>query len=214
MLAGVFGPRPAIVIVSIPILVSNTLLLVTGWRRIPRVFGGIWPMLVLGALGTLVGVELLASLDERIFAILIAVLVGVFLFGGERVLGDDPGGRRVRVAGPVVGFVGGVLQGSTSIAGPLVGSYFHARKVSPADFVVILAWLFQLNSIVQIASFGRLGLLEPRLVTLGVLSLVPNLVGLIAGIELRGRISPVTFRRIIVALLTLSVANLLWRTFL
>ena len=170
------------------------------------------PMLVLGAIGTVVGVQLLAQLDQRLFAALISGLVILFLIRGDRLLGDDPDARRVRIAGPIVGFVGGVLQGSTSIASPLVGSYFHARKLSAAEFVVVLAALFQLNSIVQIASFAVTGLLTPPLLALGIAGLVPNLLGLIAGIELRGRVSAVTFRRIIVVLLVLSVANLLWRT--
>lgn len=213
ILAGVFGPRAAVVIVSIPILVSNTLLLVTGWRVVPAVIRDIVPMLVLGAIGTLIGVQLLAQLDQRAFALLISLLVIVFLARGDRMLGDDPDARRVKVAGPAVGFLGGLLQGSTSIASPLIGSYFHARKLSTKEFVVVLAALFQLNSIVQIGGFLAFDLLTPDLLALGIVGLVPNLIGLIAGIELRGRISPVTFRRIIVALLVASVANLLWRAF-
>ncbi len=185
-----FGPRAAVVIVSIPILVSNTLLLVTGWRVVPRVIREIVPMLVLGAIGTFFGVQLLAQLDQRAFAVLISVLVIVFLLRGDRLLGDDPDARRVKVAAPVVGFVGGLLQGSTSIASPLVGSYFHARKLAAKEFVVVLAALFQLNSIVQIGGFVAFDLLTPELVALGIAGLVPNLAGLIAGIELRGRISP------------------------
>ena len=212
VLAGVFGPRAAVVIVSIPILASNTLLLVGGWRRVPAMLREAAPMMVLGPIGTVIGVQLLAYLDQRLFAVLISALVALFLLRGDRLLGDDPDARRVRVAGPLVGFVGGLLQGSTSIASPLVGSYFHARKVAPADFVVVLAALFQLNSIVQIGAFVFTGLLTPPLLALGVAGLVPNLLGLIAGIELRGRVSPVTFRRIIVVMLVLSIANLLWRT--
>lgn len=213
ILAAVFGPRSAVVIVSIPILVANTLLLVAGWRVVPRVIGGIAPILVLGAFGSLLGVQLLASLDQRVFALLISLLVVLFLARGERVLGSDPDARRMRVAGPAVGFLGGVLQGSTSIASPLVGSYFHARKLAPREFVVVLAALFQLNSIVQIGGFVQLGLLTSDLIALGTIGLVPNLLGLIAGIELRGRISPEAFRRVITVLLIASVANLLWRAF-
>jgi hypothetical protein len=211
ILAGVFGPRAAVVIVSIPILVSNTLLLVTGWRVVPRVIRDILPILGLGAIGTFLGVQLLAYLDQRLFSGLIALLVVLFLARGERVLGTDPDARRVRIAGPAVGFVGGILQGSTSIASPLVGSYFHARRLAPRDFVVVLAALFQLNSIVQIGGFLAFGLLSPDLLALGVAGLVPNLLGLIAGIEARGRIGAEAFRRVIVVLLVASVANLLYR---
>jgi hypothetical protein len=213
ILAGVFGPRAAVVIVAFPIFVANTLLLVTGWRRIPAVIGEIVPILVAGAIGTIAGVSLLAQLDQRVFAILISALVALFLLRGERLLGSDPSARRVRLAGPVVGLVGGALQGSTSIASPIVGGYFHTRRLASPDFVVVLAALFQLNSVVQIGGFLAYDLLTPELLGLGLLGIVPTLVGLIAGIELRGRISETRFRQVIVVMLVLSVANLLWRTF-
>jgi uncharacterized membrane protein YfcA len=212
VLAGVFGARPAVVVISIPILVANSLLLVTGWRVVPRILGGIRVMLLLGAVGSLVGVALLARLDQRVFALVISGLVVFFLARGERILGD-PGSRRVRVAGPAIGLVGGLLQGSTSIASPLVGSYFHALRVPAKEFVVILAALFELNSIVQIGGFIGFGMITPELLTLGVVSLVPSQLGLLLGIELRGRINAETFRRIITVLLLASVANLLWRAF-
>ena len=213
VLAGVFGPRAAVVIISIPILVANTLLLMHGWKRISGVLVEIWPMLLAGAVGTAIGVSLLAQLDQRLFAGLISLLVVLFLFRGERVLGDDPDARRVKATGPLIGLLGGTLQGSTSIASPLIGSYFHARRVTPKDFVVILAALFQLNSIVQIGGFLAYGLLTPELLALGIAGLVPTLLALMAGIELRGRIPEHRFRQVIVVLLVASVANLLWRTF-
>lgn len=213
VLAGVFGPRDAVVIIAFPILVANTMLLITGWRRIPAVIGEILPILVAGAIGTIAGVSLLAQLDQRIFAIVISLLVALFLLRGERLLGTDPEARRVRYAGPVIGLIGGGLQGSTSIASPIVGGYFHTRKLPAADFVVILAALFQLNSLVQIGGFLVYDLLTPELLALGIAGIAPTLLGLIAGIELRGRISAERFRQLIVVMLILSVANLLWRTF-
>ncbi|MGH2500317.1 MAG: TSUP family transporter [Candidatus Limnocylindria bacterium] len=212
VLAGVFGPRPAVVIISIPILVANTLLLAHGWRSL-GLLRGIALMLGAGAVGTVAGVLLLAQLDQRVFAVLIAALVALFLLRGERLFGDDVSARRVIAAGPLVALLGGALQGSTSIASPLVGSYFHARRLAPRDFVLVLAALFQLNSLVQVTGFALLGLFTPELVALALLGLVPTLLALIAGIELRGRISPVRFRQLIAALLVLSSANLLWRTF-
>jgi len=213
IVAGLFGPRPAVVIMSIPILVSNSLLLVTGWRGFPPVLRDARPMIVTGVVGTIVGVQLLAYLDQRVFALIISGLVLLFLLRGDRLLGEDPNARRVRVAGPLIGLIGGLLQGSTSISSPLVGSYFHARKVSPADFVIVLAALFQINSMVQIVTLSITGLYTETLFALGLLGLVPSLLGLIAGIELRGRVSAGTFRRIISVLLVFSIANLLWRTF-
>ena len=212
LLAGVFGPKAAVVIVTIPIFASYSILLLQGWRRLD-VLRGIAPIVIASALGTLIGVNLLALLDQRAFAILISLMVVVFLARGERLIGDDPGARRARVSGPLVGFVGGVLQGTTSIASPLIGSFFHARQLDRHAYVIVLATIFELNSIVQLAGYGLLGLYTADIVAIGLLGLVPTLLALMAGIYLRGRLDQRRFRQLIVVLLVLSVANLLWKSF-
>jgi uncharacterized membrane protein YfcA len=213
ILAGVFGPRMAVTIVTIPIFVSNTLLVVQGFRRSGGLLRGIVPLLAAAAVGTAIGTLLLAALDQRTFAILIATMVAIFLARGDRLLGDDPAALRARILGPAVCFVGGVLQGTTSIASPLVGSYFHSRKLRPDEFVFVLSSIFELNSIVQLIGYSLQGLYTADILALGLVGLVPTLLAMMLGIYLRGRLDATLFHRVIVALLVFSVANLLWRTF-
>jgi hypothetical protein len=66
---------------------------------------------------------------------------------------------------------------------------------------------------VQLIGYGLQGLYTPDVLTIGLLGLVPTLLALAGGIALRGHLDPGRFRQLIVALLVLSVANLLWRTF-
>lgn len=212
ILAGVFGPKAAVVIVTIPIFAANSLLLVQGWRRL-EVLRGIAPIIVASAIGTMIGVNLLALLDQRTFAILISLMVVIFLARGDRLIGDDPGATRARVLGPAVGFVGGLLQGTTSIASPLIGSFFHARKMDRHDYVVVLAAIFELNAAIQLVGYSLLGLYTPDILAIGLLGLVPTLLALMVGIYFRGRMDQQRFRQLIVVLLVLSVANLLWRSF-
>ena len=212
ILAGVFGPRAAVVAVTIPIFASNSLLLVQGWRRLD-VLRGIAPIVIASAFGTAIGVNLLALLDQRTFAILISVIVVIFLLRGDRLIGDDPGARRARILGPVVGFIGGVLQGTTSIASPLIGSFFHARKMDRHDYVIVLASIFELNAAIQLVGYFLLGLYTADVLAIGVLGLVPTLLALMAGIFFRSRLDQSRFRQLIVVLLVVSVANLLWRSF-
>ena len=213
ILAGVFGPRMAVTIVTIPIFVANTLLVVQGFRRSGGLLRGVVPLLAAAVVGTAFGTLLLAALDQRTFAILIAAMVAIFLARGDRLFGEDPAALRARVLGPLVCFAGGVLQGTTSIASPLVGSYFHAQRLRPAEFVFVLSAIFELNSIVQLIGYSLQGLYTPEVVALGLLGLVPTLLAMMLGIYLRGRLDATLFRRLIVALLLLSVTNLLWRTF-
>jgi uncharacterized membrane protein YfcA len=202
----------AVTIVTVPIFAANSVLLIQGFRK-RELLRGIAPLFVASAVGTAIGTLLLASLDQRMFAILITVMVVIFLARGDRLLGDDPAALRARILGPVVCFVGGVLQGTTSIASPLVGSYFHAQRLAAADFVFVLAAIFELNSVVQLVGYGLQGLYTPDVIAIGLLGLVPTLLALAGGIALRGKLDPRRFRQIIVVLLVLSVANLLWRTF-
>ena len=212
LLAGIFGPKAAVVIVTIPIFAANSLLLVQGWRRLD-VLRGISPVIVASAIGTGIGVNLLALLDQRAFAILISIMVVIFLLRGDRLIGDDPGARRARILGPVVGFVGGVLQGTTSIASPLIGSFFHARKMDRHEYVIVLAAIFELNAVIQLVGYSLLGLYTADILAIGLIGLVPTLLALMAGIFFRGRLDQARFRQLIVVLLVLSVTNLLWRTF-
>jgi uncharacterized membrane protein YfcA len=212
ILAGVFGPKAAVVIVTIPIFAANSVLLLQGWRRLD-VLRGIVPIIVASAAGTAIGVNLLALLDQRTFAILMALLVIVFLLRGDRLIGDDPGARRARILGPAIGFAAGVLQGTTSIASPLIGSFFHARKMDRHEYVIVLAAIFELNAAIQLVGYALLGLYTPDILAIGLLGLVPTLLALMAGIFFRARLDQARFRQLIVVLLVLSVANLLWRSF-
>jgi uncharacterized membrane protein YfcA len=211
ILASVFGPKQAVVIITIPIFVANTLLVLQSWRVLGYL-RSLLPLIVANAAGTALGALLLAGLDQRTFAILITVMVVLFLARGERLVGD-PGATRARVLTPFVGFVGGVMQGTTSISSPVIGSFFHALRLPPREYVITLASVFQLSSIVQLISYAALGLFTPDLFTLGVIACIPMLLALMAGITIRGRLDQVRFRQIIVVLLVTSVANLLWRTF-
>jgi hypothetical protein len=212
ILAGAFGPKAAVVIVTIPVFAANSILLLQGWRRLD-VLRTIAPIIVASAVGAAIGVNLLALLDQRTFAILISIMVAVFLLRGDRLFGDDPGARRARVLGPAVGFASGVLQGTTSIASPLIGSFFHARKLDRHDYVIVLVAIFELNAVVQLVGYALLGLYTPNIVAIGLLGLVPTLLALMAGIFFRARLDQARFRQLIVVLLVLSVANLLWRSF-
>ena len=211
ILASVFGPKEAVVIITIPIFVANTLLVLQSWR----VFGylrTLVPLILANAAGTFLGALLLAGLDQKTFAILITAMVVVFITRGERIVGE-PGARRAKLLTPIVGFVGGVMQGTTSISSPIIGSFFHAMKLPPREYVITLAAVFQLSSAVGLVSYAALGFFTPDLVALGVIACIPMLVALTAGIAIRGRLDQVRFRQVIVALLVASVANLLWRTF-
>ncbi len=207
ILAAVFGARAAVVIMSIPTFVANLLLLVEGWSAV-AVLRRIWPIALAGAFGVLVGLFLLVRIDQNLLALVIAGLVVAVLLRGDRLLGDDPRAVRMRVFGPVLGAVGGVLLGSTSIASPAVAGYFHAMRLSPREFVFALAAVFQILGVVQVVGLWRLGQYDADVVGVALFALVPMLATFAVGVRVRRRLDNAVFRRVVAGFLALSAVVL------
>lgn len=210
ILATVLGPRTAVVVMSIPIFVANLLLLIEGRDALP-VLRAIWPIALAGAAGVLIGLNLLVRIDQNVLSLVIAALVVLVLARGDRVLGDDPAALRVRILGPVLGAISGVLMGTTSIASPVVAGYFHALRLAPRDFVVALALLFQILGTVQVLGLWRLGEYDGEILRIAVLTLAPMIVTLMVGMRLRRRLDSALFRRVISGFLVLSALVLAWQ---
>ena len=210
ILAAVFGARTAVVVMSIPTFVTNFLLILEGRDALP-ILRRIWPVAAAGALGVVVGLNLLVRIDQNVLSLVIAGLVVLVLARGDRILGDDPAALRVRVVGPLMGAIGGVLLGTTSIASPAVAGYFHALRLAPRDFVLALAVLFQILGAVQVFGLWRLGEYDGEIVRIAVLALVPMLVTFALGVRLRRRLDSALFRRVIAGFLALSALVLVWQ---
>ena len=210
ILAAVFGARTAVVVMSIPTFVTNFLLILEGRDALP-ILRRIWPVAAAGALGVVVGLNLLVRIDQNVLSLVIAGLVVLVLARGDRILGDDPAALRVRVVGPLMGAIGGVLLGTTSIASPAVAGYFHALRLAPRDFVLALAVLFQILGAVQVFGLWRLGEYDGEIVRIAILALVPMLVTFALGVRLRRRLDSALFRRVVAGFLALSALVLVWQ---
>jgi len=154
ILASVFGPKQAVVIITIPIFVANTILVLQSWRVLGYL-RTLVPLILANAAGTVVGALLLAGLDQKTFAILIHAMVVLFLARGDRIVGK-PGDRRAKLLTPIVGFVGWVIQGTTSMSSSVVGSFFHALKLSHQEFVITRVAGFQLPSVLRLVYYAVL----------------------------------------------------------
>ncbi len=208
ILAGIFGARTAVVIMSIPSFVANVILAYEG-RRILTAAREVWLVALSGAVGVVAGLLLLVRLDPNLLALVIAGVVFLILACGDRVLGTDPKTVSTRLIGLLVGGFSGLIHGGTSISGPLLAGYLHARRVPAREFVASIAVILQVFSIVNVIGLWRLGLYDRTTVTTGLLSLIPSLLAFYLGIRVRDRLNNATFRKVISVLLVLSALNLL-----
>lgn len=210
LLAALYGPKLAVVLIVLPVVILNVVMLATRHASRGTVRRFVPIMLVL-APATVGGSLLLARADGRLLAMLVGALALTFV-----VLSMLP----VRLAlrpdaerwlAPAVGLGGGLLQGASGISGPIVAIYVHALRLNPRDFAYGVTLLFTVGAFIQALSYLQLGLFTLQ-------SLVPSLVfipmaiaGQELGFRLQDRLEPRRFRQGVIVVVALSGANLLLR---
>jgi uncharacterized membrane protein YfcA len=134
-------------------------------------------LLVPAVFGVVAGVAVFAVLPSRAVGVLIGILIIIFV--GMRLLGVAPriDPARERVAGPIVGFVGGVLNGASGLSGPLFASYLLSLGVTARRFAFTVSTLFCTMTTIRLAGFAAIGSVTPALFASGVILVAPSLAG-------------------------------------
>jgi uncharacterized membrane protein YfcA len=208
VMAGFLGAEEAVVIMAIPTVVTNTWLL---WvhRREARAARHLPVMLAAGTVGVVLGAWYLTSVTGEVLALSLAVLilgyVALSLARPELALPVAV----TRWLSPPVGFVGGVLQGATGIAGPAVATYVHGFRLRPGAYVFAIAAQFQLFAAVSVVAFLRLGLYSQQRLLGSLLALVPVVVVLPLGVRLGQRLDRRRFDLAVLVVLILMGIKLL-----
>jgi uncharacterized protein len=178
-------------------------------RRALR-FERLWPFLAGAALGVPLGAELLRGADPRVPRVVVGVFLLLYDLHGlarPRPFNVRGGGRG---ADGAVGFLSGVLGGTTGLAGILAVVWCGLRgwpkdeqravfqPVGVAIFAATALWL------------GARGAIDAATALLALLGLPAVLAGTWAGLRLYGRLDEAGFRRVVLALLMASGLVLLW----
>jgi len=208
--ANLIGARNAVLLIAIPVIVTNFAILLRGGGTLAdlRRFGS----LLLGVIaGTVAGAQLLGRLDPRWVAL--AVGGTALVFGLMSLLNLVPAiSSRAQVyAGPTVGVISGVMGGTTGIFAPLIAAYIHSLQVEKRIFVYWLTASFLLGGITQALSYYRLGLYTDTLLIYAGLTCIPALIGMQLGFWVQDRMSAETFRKAVLLLVLASALNLLVR---
>ena len=209
VMAGFIGVEAAVIIMALPTVVTNSWLLWEhrGQVRQTRHLG---LMLATGAVGAVVGVWLLTTLPARVLSLTLALVIFAYaahtLTRPPLVLSE----LASRVLSPGIGFLGGVAQGATGIAGPLVATYVHAFRLEPGAYVFTIAAQFQLFAAVQVITFVALGRYTGELVLGSALSLVPVVLFLPLGIRLARRLDARRFHRVVLVVLVVMACKLFY----
>jgi uncharacterized membrane protein YfcA len=209
-LAAVLGAKDGIIVLSLLTpLVSG--LHVWRYRVHSATVSRLSTLVLAAVLGTVLGARILVLLPGSV----ISLALGLFTAFDALI---ELRGRRAPLAtgterrlAPVAGFVGGISNGTLGAAGPVLGTYLIAIGLRGGQFAFAISVVFFAMSIVRTAVLAGLGQYTSAIGLLGLILLVPSVVGQRVGFWLRGRLPAPTVERAVLGLLLLASLNLLYR---
>lgn len=208
VMAVFLGVERSVVIMVIPGIVSNGFLI---WRNrgefartrdLPVLLGT-------GIIGAVAGTYLLTTLDQRVLSTILAAMVLIYVVMRFTRPELELRPRTTRWFAPPVGFAAGALQGASGISGPLVTTWLHSYRLTPAAYVLSLTTMFQVFSIAQGVTLVGLGMFSLDRLVEGVLALIPLAVVIPLGSRLAGRLPREAFDRVVLVLIAVSAVELL-----
>ncbi len=210
VLATFMGVEYAVAVIAIPTVVSNVWLIWENRAEAEGIRPYLAPLLAAGLVGTVFGVWILVSVDDRIMSIVLAVLIFAYivwyLLNPEAEL-DDRTARRL--AWPA-GLGGGILVGTTGIAAPVIATYVHSLRLARAGFILGVSVPFFILGVVQITSLVAFDGYNQERVVAGLLACVPVILVTPVGMWLGKRVPVRAFQLVVLVVLGVSAVRLLW----
>src|SRR5262245_25692223 len=159
------------------------------------------PLLVTGAIGTVLGTRLLVVLPARAVLLLLGAFVIAFVaLNATRFSPRLPAGWEPW-AGPAAGLVAGVVGGVTNVPGTPLAMYFYALGMSKTDFLASTAFTFLIYKLVQIGAVAWYGLFSSALAATSLALTGIALAGFVAGLWVQNRLDQRAFNRAVLTLL-------------
>jgi uncharacterized membrane protein YfcA len=203
-------PRLALAILVVPIVVTNIWQVYsTGVMR--SAMTRFWPLIVVFAIGTWWGAQILVRIDTDLLLGLLGMIVIGFCITSLLKQNFRVSERQERWAGPATGLLAGLLNGLTAVNGPPLVMYLVALGLEKDEFVGAYGLIVLCGAIPLAISFAAVGVLGAAELWWSVIALAPVLAGLQLGERLRKRINPDVFKRVLLLVLLLLGLNLIRR---
>ena len=186
--------RTSIIMLLWPTLAINAVNVIRGghWKES---IGQFWPLALFGAIGSLVGTQILVYTDPAPYKLLMAAMIWVYLnvhrFGIRLVWVR----RHVLLASVLFGLIGGLLAGTVNVMLPALIIFALEMNLTPLATVQIFNFSFFFGKITQGAVLASHGYLDGAhfLSTLPLIGIA--LLGLAVGIQFRAQIRVDVYRQ-------------------
>ena len=205
-----FPTMQAIGMVAVPVLISN------GWQAWDTGVSrpGVqrfWPLILMQVVFTVLTVPLTLALPEAALRRLLAavVLLAVVLNAVPIKLAVPP--RQERWWSAVVGMLSGILGGISSLTGPIIISYLMNLRLPREMFVGTISIIYLAAAVPLYGAMAVQGRFTLTDLVLSALAMAPVAVGLAVGKRVRGKLSELVFRRVLLGFLVLLALLLIFK---
>lgn len=156
-------------------------------------------MFAASVVGILPGVYVLKIADASLLKVAVGVIV--VLMSIAMAFKFSVTIKRERLASVLAGGIGGFMGGATSMSGPVVAMFLMNQQQDKVTFRANLVRFFCLNNIVVLATMYVMGVMDTSVLELAGYIVPGALVGTWLGEKAFNRVSAITFRRLIIAVL-------------
>ena len=210
IMAGFLGAQQAVIVITIPNMVSNFWVMWSYRSRFHTVPGLVFATMA-GALGVAGGTWFLATADERMLTLVLAVCVGAYLVLLAFRIEIRFSGRLGRVLSPVIAALAGVSQGAAGMSSAVVAAWVRAFQLEKEAYIFAASTMFLGLTTMHFIFCLAAGLFDRQLLGQGILALVPIGVFLPLGMRVTPYISHEWFNRVIVTLIVVMEVKLVWQ---
>jgi uncharacterized membrane protein YfcA len=192
--------RTAVTILILPNILMDITQVVRG-KFHPALFRRFAPLLLLTVVGVFLGTSVLVTLPLWILNLTLGLIVLLFIAAHALRLQFYLPARWEKVASPLMGLVGGFLNGMTNAAGPALAIYLYSLRLPKTEFVKSIATIFVITKVSQLAAVSTWNLLNARTLRLSILVTLFILAGFYAGLKTQDWIDQQRFNRCLLGLL-------------
>jgi uncharacterized protein len=210
IIALTMGLEVALPLVLVPSVASNIIVQVEvgHFRESVRRF---WPMVVAAMIGVVIGLVLLTWMEARAAGAALGVVLFVYGLFALKTPNLTLPPHLEKPLGPVTGLTTGVINGLTGSQLMPVLPYLMALHLDRERFVQAINCSFTASSIVMAIGLSKIGLMNVETALISAIGIVPVWVGLKLGGNIRRRLSPELFRKLVIYMLMASGVLLLAR---